>query len=350
MTHPVYYSGIDLHKKTAVIHTIDAEGKLVKEGTLKNHPALLAAYFAEPAGLHRSVVETTSGWYWLSDLLAELGVEMKLAHAADLKAICHAKVKTDRIDARMLAQLLRIDMIPEAHQIEPTLRAQRDLLRARLRLVQRKTSCLNSIARLFEKYNVEGIGALPELYRQQAHCHRDQAALLDRHIKEIERTLRPRLRRDLDLYRLGCLPGFGEIVAATVRLETGDVHRFASHRQYHSYARQVPGAANSAEHRRNRPGHKAGNVHLKLAYSHAAVRAIQHYPEIRAVFQKKRRKKAPKVARAFIAKELARIAYYVLKDGKDFDGCFRGQLLKRQKTPTWPRPAGPDYCLAGDEG
>lgn len=350
MAHPVYYSGIDLHKNSVVICTVDSDGNQVSEATLRNHPAAVAAYFAGLPGLHRAVVESTSGWYWLSDLFDAIDVDLTLAHAAHVKAISYAKVKTDRVDARTLAQLLRIGMIPEAHQVAPKLRGQRDLLRTRLRLVQRKTSCLNSIERLFEKYNVEAISDLPELYRQQARYHRDQATLLEVQIKQLEKTLRPHLRRDLDLYRLACLPGFGEIVAATVRLETGDVGRFPKDRQYCSYARLVPGAANSARRHRQLSGHKAGNKYLKLAYSHAAVRAIQHYPEVRAVYQKKRRKKHPKVARAYVAKELARIAYYILKHQKNFDGCFRGQPLKRQKTPTWPRPAGPGPHLEEKQG
>lgn len=349
MAQSVYYSGIDLHKRTAVIHTVDTEGTLVKEATLKNHPSALAAYFAAPAGRHRAVVETTSGWYWLSDLLAELGVDLRLAHAADLRAISHAKVKTDRVDAAMLAQLSRIDMIPQAYKMDSDQRAQRDLLRARLRLVQRKTSCLNSVERIFEKYNVHSARDLPQLYQLQVRSHRKQAELLEEQIKVFQKTLRPLLRRDLALWRLACLPGFGEIVAATVLLETGEVTRFPKDRKYFSYCRLVPGADNSAGRRRHRSGHKAGNKYLKLAYSHAAVRAVQHYPVVRAAYQKKRRKKHPKVARAYIAKELARIAYYVLTDEKDFDGRFKGVPLKHQKTPPWPRPAGPDSQLAGEQ-
>lgn len=345
-----YFSGIDLHKRTAVICTIDTDGDVVKEATLKNHPALLAAYFASVPGEHRAVVESTTGWYWLSELLAELGVELTLAHATDLKAICHAKVKTDPVDAKMLAQLLRIGMIPVAYQLEPALRGQRDLLRARLRLMQRKTACLNSIERLFEKYNVQSAAELPALYRQQASAHREIAEEFAAKIRAFEKTLRPILHRDLGLYRLACLPGFGEIVAATVRLETGEVDRFPKDRQYFSYARLVPGADNSGGRSRHRSGHKKGNPYLKLAFSHAAVRAVQYYPEIRAVYQKKRRKKHPKVARAYIAKELARIAFHILKYDKDFDGCFKETPLKRQKAPSWPRPAGPIDVLNGKQG
>jgi transposase len=204
---------------------------------------------------------------------------------------------------------------------------------------------MNSIEGLLEAFNVRTCEALPSLYMQQARYHTEQALLLDRQIKEIERTLRPQLRREIKLYRLGCLPGFGEIVAATVLLEVGEISRFPKDRQFFSYSRLVPGAENSGGRTRHRSGHKAGNRYLKLAFSHAAVRAIQHYPEIRSFYQRKGRKKPPRVARTLVAKELARIAYYILRNEEDFDGRFKGQPLSRQKTPPWPRPAGPERKL-----
>ena len=93
-------------------------------------------------------MESTSNWYWLSDLLQNHGIGFILAHAKYLKAISYAKVKTDKVDSETLAQLLRLNLIPAAHQISTDKRGMRDLMRARLRLVHKKTSCLNSIHRL----------------------------------------------------------------------------------------------------------------------------------------------------------------------------------------------------------
>ena len=346
MAQPLYNSGIDLHKRKSVICTVDSNGNRVKEATINSHPKALTAYFATLPGDHRAVVEATSGWYWVSDLCAGIGVDLKLAHAGRLKAISQAKVKTDRVDAATLAQLLRVDLIPEAFAMPPATRELRDILRGRLRLIQSRTRCKNTITSMLEQYNTERVRDLPELYQLQIEAQRKQIDLLNHQKTFFEKSLRPRLHRDLRLYRLACLPGVGEIVASTILLETGDINRFPSDRQYFSYARLVPGAANSGMRQRHRSGHKAGNAYLKLAFSHAAVRAIQYNPEIRVLYGKKRRRKHPKVARAFIAKELARMAYHVLKTNTDFDGCFKGTPLKRRKTPRWPRPASPALGLA----
>ena len=109
------YSGIDLHKRTTFITTIDDQDQILKQQPLNNHHDGLKAYFLTQPGDHLAVVEPTTGWYGLRDLLDEHGIALKLAHAKYLKAISYAKVKTDKIDAETLAQLLRLDMIPEAH-------------------------------------------------------------------------------------------------------------------------------------------------------------------------------------------------------------------------------------------
>jgi len=67
MAQPLYNSGIDLHKRRSVIYTVDSKGNRIKEATIKSHPKALTAYFATLPGEHRAVVETTSGWYWVSD-------------------------------------------------------------------------------------------------------------------------------------------------------------------------------------------------------------------------------------------------------------------------------------------
>jgi hypothetical protein len=155
--------GIDLHKRDLVIATVDAEGVEVGQKRVRAREADVLRYFSTLSGPHRAMVESTGSGYWLADLCREHRIYLTLAHARKLKAISAAKVKTDRVDSLTLAQLLRADLIPEAHMISPELRPLRDVLRARLRLVEKRSSCLNSIARLLEKYNVDSAASLSPL-------------------------------------------------------------------------------------------------------------------------------------------------------------------------------------------
>ena len=160
------HSGLDLHKRTLAISTVDSEGRPVRDVQLPTKRAAITAYFAGlPGGpaAQRAVVESTSNWYWLRDLLGAQGVDLRLAHSKHVKAISYAKVKTDAVDAATLAQLLRGDLVPEAHMVSVEWREARDLLRARLQLVRQQVRVKNTVTGLLAQYNVTDPDALPPL-------------------------------------------------------------------------------------------------------------------------------------------------------------------------------------------
>ena len=334
------YSGIDLHKHSLVIHTVAEDGTLVREAELATSRARVTAYFATLPGPHRAVVECLGSWYWVRDLVVPTGIDLRLGHAKYLKAISYAKVKTDRVDARMLAQLLRVGLVPEAHMISPEHREVRDLLRARLKLVTRASRARHARSGLFTQYNVRAAAELPELMQLQVRLLEDEHALLAAQVKRCEQELRPRLLARPDVQRLVWIPGIGAVIAYTLVLEIDDVHRFPTARHFHSYCRLVPGADNSAGKTRLKRS-RDGNRYLKLAFHHAAVRAIQYVPEIKAEYQRWRRRKGKGIARALVAKELATIVYAVLKKGEPFNGTFHGHVLTTTKRAQWPRLASP---------
>jgi transposase len=346
----MYYSGIDLHKDNCFITTINDGGTIVRQERLRNEPALILAYFAALAGPHKSVVESTTGWYWLSDLLEAHGIELVMAHAKYLKAIAYAKVKTDKVDSHTLALLLRMDFIPRAHKIRRELRDIRDVMRARLRFVGRRTCCFIHIHSIGRKFNCDELidvdnnsipEVLPEPYKLQLRLLYHQIALLNEQILTLEKSLHPLLIPNEDVQRLLWVPGLGKISAFTIYLEIDGIERFTSDKHFVSYCRLVPGAKNSNRSVRHKSGNKDGNKYLKIAFSDAAVRAVHYYPEYRALYQKIRRRANEPIARTVVAKELARIVYYIVTNKTNYRG-LKGQPISRQKSPQWPRLASPN--------
>jgi len=334
------HSGIDLHKRTLVLSTVTPAGQPVREAKLPATREAVRRYFAALPGRHRAVVESTSNWYWLRDFLVGEGVDLRLGHSKYIKAISYAKVKTDAVDAATLAQLLRSDLVPEAHMVSPEWREARDLLRARLQVVGQQVRCKNTLAGLLAQYNVATPAALPPLVQLRTSLLAEQHALLAAQAKRLGAALNPLLIPTPEVQRLLWVPGIGRIVAFTIWLEVDGIARFPSARDFVSYCRLVPGAGNSggkARHKRT----KDGNRYLKLAFSHAAVRAIQYFPEIRAFYRRMARRKPPALARALVAKELARIVYFMLARQEAFNGTFKGTRLSRTKQPKWPRLASP---------
>lgn len=334
------HSGIDLHKRTVAIATVTPDGQAVRESQLTTSRAAIRAYFEALPGPHRAVVESTSNWYWHKDLLGEAGIDLRLGHSKYTKAISYAKVKTDAVDAATLAQLLRSDLIPEAHMISAEWREARDLLRARLQLVAQQVRCKNTLSGLLAQYNVTTAAALPPLVQLRTTMLAEQVTLLGDQARRLASALNPRLIPTPDVQRLLWVPGIGRIVAFTILLEIDGIARFPSSRDFVSYCRLVPGAGNSGGKTRHKRT-KDGNRYLKIAFSHATIRAIQYYPEIQRFYRALARRKPPVVARAVVAKELARIVYFILTKQEAFNGTFKGKVLSRTKTPKWPRLVSP---------
>lgn len=347
------YSGIDLHKTNMVITTIDSNGVELASQQIACRKSDVTRYFRQFTQPHRTVVESTGSWYWLSDLLGELGIDLILAHALQVKAISYAKVKTDAVDAAMLAELLRVGLIPQAHQISPQMRPLREVMRTRLRLVVRRTAARVQVHALAEKAgwqlagddfeDLDGLeGQFDHLVSdgagQAARCWLDHIRLLEGQISQLEGWLHQRLVPDEQIQRLREVPGIGVIGAYTILTETDDMKRFPSPGQYRSYCRLVPGAANSGGKSRHRNS-KQGNRYLKAIYTEAAVRAVQWYPVIREFYNRKTRRSGRSIGRAIVAKELANIVWHMLYYDQSYQG-FKGRPT-RAKTPQWPRPASP---------
>ena len=331
----MYYSGIDLHSDNSYITTIDDTGSIVKQQRVENISEHILDYFHSLPGDHQAVVESTTGWYWLNDLLQDNGIELVLAHAKYLKAISYAKVKTDKVDSQTLAMLLRQNLIPPAHKISRELRGLRDTMRIRLRLVQQRSDTLRRLKSIQAKFT----GSVPDPYRFQMAVLEHTRDNLTNQILTLEKSLHPVLIPNDDVQRLLHIPGIGKLSAFTIYLEIDGIERFASDKHFVSYCRLVPAADNSNRTVHHRSS-KDGNKYLKIAFSDAAIHAIQYYPEYKRFYQKLARRSNEATARTIVAKELAKIVYYVLKNKTTYKG-LKGQPISRQKSQQWPRLSSP---------
>jgi transposase len=336
----MYYTGIDLHKFTSYLTTVDSSGAIVKQEDLKNVAHNFVQYFNSIPGEHITTVESTMTWYWLNDLLTSMNIPLVLAHAKYVKAIAYAKVKTDKVDSHTLAQLLRMDYIPVAHKISNDKRLLRDALRARIKIVQRHTSVTNSMQLLIAKYNFDSSSQLSGIPKFQYEQLSEVEALLNDQMLDLEKQLYPFLIPNDDIQRLLWIPGIGKMNAFTILLEVDDISRFPDVKNFFSYCRLTPSARNSGGKSKQRSS-KDGNKYLKVAFSDAAVHAVQYYPVIRKYHNSLLRKKNKQIAKTIIAKEIADIVFHVLKNKTVFNNKFRGQELQHLKSLQWPRVVSP---------
>lgn len=346
--------GIDLHTNNMVNVAINGNGEVIREAKLPTSTRSLEDFFSfdEPI---QAVVECTSSWYWLSDWCRENNVDLTLAHAKMVKAISYAKVKTDKVDAKTLAELLRADLIPEAYQIQHDRRELRELTRGRLRLIQWRGKLQSTLWNQASKYNVQISGSqwreleelqqwlqpqLPPAANLQARLMLEQISQLQQHIHRLEEEIEKQIPFEASAKRLMAVPGLGKVGAWTILSEIGDITRFPSAKQFTSYCRLVPGAKDSGGSHRHKSGNKDGNKYLRAAFGQAAVSAYTHYKVVKKFYRKIKRRSGKPVARAVVAKELAKGVWHMLTKNEEYKG-FKGQPVRAASQTCWPQPISP---------
>jgi transposase len=348
--------GIDLHSRNMTLVAINDNGKVLAEEKQANSPANLSLFFQQFNEPVHAVVECTSFWYWVSDWCGAHGVPLTLAHAKMLKAISYAKVKTDSVDARTLAELLRVGLIPQAHQCQRDRRDLRELTRGRLRMIERRSSLQSSLWQLAAKYNVmvQDVGwryllqveaflaeRLPLVAQVEAQLLLEQIRLLQNQVGVLEQAIEQQLPFTQEVERLKVLPGFGLVCAWTVIAEIGDITRFPSSKQFTSYCRLVPGSKDSGGKHRHRSKNKDGNRYLRMAFNQAAIIAYRDYPEVKEFYKKVARRSGKHVARTVVGKELAKIVWHMLSKDEEYKG-FKGRMTRTTSQSYWPQPISPN--------
>jgi transposase len=330
-----YYCGIDLHVKTMYLCILDGTGQVLVH---RNVPSTPAAFLEAIAPYRADVVvaaECMFTWYWLADVCAAEGVAFVLGHALAMKAIHGGKAKNDKIDSHKIAVLLRGGMLPQAYVYPAAMRSTRDLLRRRLHLVRKRGQLLAHIQNTRAQYN------LPAFAKRLAYPgNRDgvlahfpdpsvrksievDIALIDQYdalVTDLELTIvREAKRHDADAFhRLRSVPGIGKVLALTILYEIHDITRFDRVQEFASYARLIKCTHVSGGKKLGTGGAKMGNVHLKWAFSEAAVLFLRHTRDGKQILARLEKKHGKGKALSILAHKIGRAVYYMLARGTVF--------------------------------
>ena len=330
----MFYAGIDLHKKTTYISVIDDQGNQVTKRNLVSEAEVILEFFRAQAEPAKIVMESTSAWYWLYDALTEAGYEVVVSNPKKTKAIASAKIKNDKLDAHMLAQLLRADMLATVYVSPLEMRELKEFLRHRARLVRDSVRVRNRIRNLLNKNNLKppvttllskkGRAWLDQLELPEYHqrplknylLEYDQLRLL---LDPLDEEVKQRSAQDSQAQLLMSIPGIGPVVALTFLAEVGDISRFRSHRQLASYVGIVPSLDSSAG--KNKHGHitKQGSPWLRSALVEAAqaVSAMKGR-RLSLHFRKQITKAGYRKAVVSTAHRILTFAFYVLRDQRPY--------------------------------
>lgn len=330
------YAAIDLHSNNSVLVMLDGKDKVVYEKRHPNDlPTILAQLKPHRKDIQAIAVESTYNWYWLVDGLMEAGYKVKLVNTVAIKTYDGLKYTSDEHDARHLAHLLRLGILPTAYIYPKEERAVRDLLRKRSQLVRDRTTHLLSIQNLVIRNSGKaitpaGIRKLDET-ALDLYCGGNAFRImaikssleilrcLDGQVTMLERKVLEQARLKPEFKQVTTIDGVGEIIGMTIMYEAGDMERFSEVGQFASYARCVQSSRWSNGKKKGEGNRKNGNRYLAWAFIEAAHHAVQFNERIRKFYQRKKAKTNGVVAWKTVAHKLARACYHVVKEHVAFD-------------------------------
>ena len=325
--------GMDLHRRRSVLVRMAEDGHKLSTARIANSPARLAAEIKR-AGLHPKVVlEACYGWYWAADTLTAAGAEVHLAHPAGVKAFSHRRVKNDELDARDLADLLRMGRLAEAWIAPAEIRELREITRYRGKLVQLRTSCKGQVHGVLAKLGIEVtcsdiFGAwgtqwldelpLPQPYSWKVASLRQLIGWLSAEITVLEQVTADLLAGH-DAYRaVQRLPGIGPVLAAVIVAEIGDITRFRHPARLCSWAGLTPRHYESDTTVIRGRITKQGSPALRWALIEAVQRTPAGTPihQARDAIIARRGPQARNIAKVAAARKLLTCVFYAMRDGQ----------------------------------
>jgi transposase len=329
------YCGIDLHSNNSVVVILDEEDSVIYQKKLSNQiDVILQQLSAFKDRITAIAIESTFNWYWLVDGLQEAGYHIKLVNTAAVQVYSGLKHTDDKDDARWLAHLMRLDILPTGYIYPKEERAIRDLLRKRSQLVRQCTTNILSAQNILIRNTSVSISGSKlktiELSELDSLLEDPNIILalksnimmiksLQDGIKIIEKSVLNQVKLRPEFKQLLTVNGIGNILGLTIMLETGAISRFNKVGNYASYCRCVKSERLSNGKKKGENNRKNGNKYLAWAYVEAANFAIRYDDKIKSFYQKKKAKTNGIIATKAVAHKLARACYHIIKSQVPFN-------------------------------
>ena len=332
---PMYYIGLDVHKRKISYCVKDSGGKVHAEGSLAARRLDLDRWMKTLPQPWSAAMEATMFTGWIYDHLKPHAAALKVAHPLMLRAIAAAKKKNDRIDASKICDCLRCDFLPECYMASTAIRERRRTLRYRNLLVRQMVQMKNKIGMLlmeagvsYNKQRLHKASYFRELLTTNPDIDEGLCSLLRLcretvvRLQKTESALVRSLERDSLLMdrveRLMTIPAVGPITALTWALEVGDVQRFSSIKKAISYCGLCGAEKSSANTVQRTPLSKQRNKHLQTTLIEAAKMAPRNSSELAMLYDKEKQKGHANRATLAVARKLVAYLMAVDRGQRDF--------------------------------
>lgn len=325
--------GIDLHKKSITVCVLGLEQNVLKTQRFAcADTPRIDAFFAS-LGEFQAVVEATAGYEWLVQRIEPLARRVLLAHPGKMRIIAESACKSDRYDARVLAEFLAWGKIPQAYRPTPRQRAHRALVRHRQFLQRERTMVKNKVRRIVSDYNadrtdlfskrgLEALAAMPlqpedrfivDQLLEQLRLLTDQRQRIAARLKLFAKEAPEAESRHRELLR--SIPGVGEVTTEVVLAELGDVSRFRSARQVVAYAGLQPGRRQSDKKCVDLGITKRGSGLLRWVLVEASWQLVRRSVHWRSVYEKLKQRRGSRRSIVAVARRLLTVMVAMIREG-----------------------------------
>lgn len=329
-----YYVGVDLHKRSFHYSILSQSGRVVHSSRGRCDTAGISDFYQHLSPSHHLVVEPVANVYWFLDQVSSCVGSIHLAHPLKVRLIAQSRIKTDRYDARVLADLLRVGYLPEAYMAPPDIQDLRSLVSHRHQLVADRTRTKNRILFQFTRHGIQfeladSFGkkgrammqavTLPVVTRYRVDEHLESLDRIEVKIKNVDSKLSELMVDDPVVPLLTTIPGVGTINAITIRAITGDIDRFTNVKAYSSFTGLIPASRQSGDHTPSVGITYQGSKVLRSALVQSAPIFMQKDAEAKRLHTRLFYSSgSAKKARIAVAHRLARVIYHVWTEQRPY--------------------------------
>jgi transposase len=342
------YVGVDIGKRKCRAAIMNPEGKIVKELDFNNNLQGINS-LTSMLSMDDHVVMESTGPYWLDlyNHLDDLHIPVVLANPLKTKAIASARIKSDKVDARILAHLLRTDLIPECYVPPKEMREIRSLVRHRLSIVKLRTMVKNKAHALIDRNGLKhdfsdlfGKAGMQWLKSVEL-CGLDRLMLdnylmhlenLDLQIDRVDEEITSRASFDSDVRLLLSLKGINVYSALLIKAEIGRVERFSDYKKLVSWAGLAPSLHQSGDVEYHGNITKQGSVMLRWIMVESARVASVFDPRLKAFYERVARRRGDQKAVVAVANKMLKIIWFMLTRKEPYESLDEKRYAKKLKS------------------
>jgi len=339
------YVGVDVGKSKCRASMMSSEGRIVKELNFSNDKAGIS-HLASMLSMDDRVVMESTGPYWLDlyNHLDDLHIPVVLANPLKTKAIASARIKSDKVDARILAHLLRTDLIPECYVPPKEMREIRSLVRHRLSIVKLRTMVKNKVHALVDRNGLKHefsdlfgksglqwlkvleLSGLDRLMLDNYLMHLEN---LNLQIEKVDLEITSRASVDGDVRLLLSLKGVNVYSALLIKSEIGTIERFADYKKLVSWAGLAPSLHQSGDVEYHGHITKQGSTMLRWIMVEAARVASVFDPRLRAFYERVKARRGDQKAVVAVANKMLKIIWFMLTRKEQYESVDGKRYAKK---------------------